>query len=91
MPQTIADALAYLQHHLQEVTKRQNHSETNINNILSTLIAQLQQLMQLVSSPHSPAPVTAPSLIPVPLTSLPVALRSQAHPKLLFPLDFYRE
>jgi len=47
--------------------------------------------MQLVSSPHSLTPVTALSLVPAPLTSSPVALRSQAYPKLLSPLDFHRE
>ena len=44
-PQGIADALAYLQHYLHKVTERQNNSETNINNTLSTLTAQLQQLI----------------------------------------------
>ena len=39
IPQDIANALVYLQHHLYKVTKRQNNSETNINNILSTLTA----------------------------------------------------
>jgi len=36
-PQNIADALAYLQYHLHEVTKRQNNLENNINNALSAL------------------------------------------------------
>jgi len=45
MPQTIADTLAYLQHHLQKVTERQNCLETNIDNVLSILTAQLQQLI----------------------------------------------
>ena len=66
--QTIADALAYLQYYLQEVTKKQNYLETNIDNALSILTIQLQQLMQLVSSPYSPAPATALSLVSVPPT-----------------------
>ena len=37
IPQTVADTLAYLQYYLQKVTKRQNYSETNIDNVLSTL------------------------------------------------------
>jgi len=45
MPQTITNTLVYLQHHLQKVTERQNCLETNINNVLSTLTTQLQQLM----------------------------------------------
>jgi len=43
--QSIADPLAYLQHYLHKVTERQNNSKTNINNVLSTLTAQLQQLI----------------------------------------------
>jgi len=40
-PQGVADALGYLQHHLQELTKRQYVSESNIN---STLVALTMQL-----------------------------------------------
>jgi len=43
-PQGVADALGYLQHHLQELTERQNVSETNINTTLAALTMQLQQL-----------------------------------------------
>ena len=39
--QTITDTLVYLQHLLHKVTKQQNNSETNINNTLATLTAQL--------------------------------------------------
>ena len=88
-PQTIANALAYLQHHLYEETKWQNNSETNINNTLAALIVQLQQLMQLVSNTQ-PAPlVVASSLLPTPTTPTPVAPHSHMHPKLSSPLDFH--
>jgi len=50
-PQGVADALGYLQHHLHELTERQNVSETNINTTLAALITQLQQLTQLVANP----------------------------------------
>jgi len=50
-PQGIADALGYLQHHLHELTERQNVSENNINTTLAALTAQLQQLTQLVANP----------------------------------------
>jgi len=40
----VADALGYLQHHLQELTKCQNTLEHAINTTLASLIAQLQQL-----------------------------------------------
>jgi len=43
-PQGIADALGYLQHHLQELTERQHVSENNINTTLAALTVQLQQL-----------------------------------------------
>ena len=52
-PQGIADALGYLQHHLYELTERQNVSKNNINTTLAALTAQLQQLMQLVANPPS--------------------------------------
>ena len=52
-PQGIADALGYLQHHLQELTERQHISESNINFTLAALTAQLQQLTQLVTNPPS--------------------------------------
>jgi len=40
--QGVADALGYLQHHLQELTERQHVSESNINSTLAALTAQLQ-------------------------------------------------
>jgi len=40
-PQGIANALGYLQHHLQELTERQYVSESNINSTLAALTAQL--------------------------------------------------
>jgi len=39
--QGIADALEYLQHHLQELTERQHISESNINSTLAALTMQL--------------------------------------------------
>ena len=48
-PQGVADALGYLQHHLHELTERQNVSENNINTTLVALTVQLQQLTQLVA------------------------------------------
>ena len=65
IPLAIADALGYLQHHLQELTKCQNASEHTINATLMGLTAQLQQLTQLITAP---APTVASPLIP---TSLP--------------------
>ena len=50
-PQGVANALEYLQHHLHELTERQNVSKNNINTTLAALTAQLQQLMQLVANP----------------------------------------
>ena len=37
IPQGMADALGYLQHHLQELTERQHVSESNINFTLAAL------------------------------------------------------
>jgi len=54
-PLAVADALGYLQHHLQELTERQNASEHVINNTLTGLTAQIQQLTQLMTGP-APAP-----------------------------------
>jgi len=39
--QGIANALEYLQHHLQELMERQHVSESNINSTLAALTAQL--------------------------------------------------
>ena len=49
-PQGIANTLGYLQHHLHELTERQNISENNINTTLVALTVQLQQLTQLVAN-----------------------------------------
>ena len=71
-PQGIADALGYLQHHLQKLTERQHVSESNINSTLAALTAQLQQLTQLVANPSPPAiPNTSPPPVPSPLVSPP--------------------
>ena len=50
-PPAVTDALGYLQHHLQELTERQNALEHIINNTLVGLTAQIQQLTQLMTSP----------------------------------------
>jgi len=75
-PPAVANALGYLQYHLQELTECQNASEHVINNTLTGIIAQIQQLTQLmtglaltptVTSPlitMSPPPVNPPSPIP---------------------------
>ena len=61
--QGIADTLGYLQHHLHELTERQNVSKNNINTTLVALTVQLQQLTQLVAnpppSPHIKHPFSA--------------------------------
>ena len=36
-PQGVANTLEYLQHHLHELTERQNVSENNINTVLTAL------------------------------------------------------
>ena len=78
-PPAVANALGYLQHHLQELTKCQNTSEHTINTTLAGLTAQLQQLTQLMTGP-APAPVVTPPPIPMslpPVTSpslVPAAL-----------------
>ena len=70
--QGVADALGYLQHHLQELTERQHVSENNINTTLAALTVQLQQLAQLVANPSLPAvPNTPPPPVPSPPTSPP--------------------
>jgi len=62
-PPAVADALGYLQHHLQELTKRQNASEHVINNTLAGLTAQIQQLTQLMTGP-APGNNVSPSCRP---------------------------
>jgi len=71
-PQGVADALGYLQHHLQELTERQNVSETNINTTLAALTAQLQQLTQLVANLPPPF-LAAPNIPPSPVPSPPAS------------------
>jgi len=56
-PPAVADALGYLQHHLQELTECQNALEHIINNTLAGLTAQIQQLTQLMTGP---APAVTP-------------------------------
>jgi len=96
-PPAIADALGYLQHHLQELTERQNASEHIINNTLAGLTAQIQQLTQLMTSP-TPAPTVAPpptttSPPPVnpPFLVLSTLTKQQMRPKLPSLPDFSGE
>jgi len=96
-PPGVADALGYLQHHLQELTERQNTSEHAINTTLTALTTQLQQITQLMTSsapestaapppmPVSPPPVTPPSPAPAALS------KQRARPKLPSPPDFSGE
>ena len=94
-PPAVADALGYLQHHLQELTKCQNALEHTINATLMGLTAQLQQLTQLITAlapavasppiPTSPPPVSPPS----PVLSAPS--KQQTRPKLPSPPDFSGE
>jgi len=71
----VANTLGYLQHHLQELTERQNALEHTINTTLAGLTAQLQQLTQLMTSPTpAPPPVSAPPLsvsLPPPVLAAP--------------------
>jgi len=92
-PQGIADALGYLQHHLQELMERQHVSESNINSTLVALTVQLQQLTQLVANPPPPAvPNTPPPPVPSPPVSPPPAPPVQrTRPKLSCPPDFNGE
>ena len=96
-PPAIANALGYLQHHLQELTERQNTLEHVINNTLAGLTAQLQQLTQLMTGP-APTPTVAPPLVttspppvnpPSPVPSAPTKQRTR--PKLPSPPDFSGE
>jgi len=71
-PQGIANVLGYLQHHLHELTERQNVSENNINTTLAALTVQLQQLTQLVANPPAlPISNTPPPPVPSPPASPP--------------------
>jgi len=94
-PPAVADALGYLQHYLQELTECQNALEHTINAALVGLMAQLQQLTQLMTTstptvapppiPTSPPPVSPPSPVP----SAPSKQRTR--PKLPSPPDFSGE
>ena len=92
-PQGVADALGYLQHHLQELTERQHVSENNINTTLAALTVQLQQLTQLVANLSLPAVPNTPSPpVPSPPTSpSPAPTARRIRPKLSAPLDFSGE
>jgi len=89
-PQGVANALGYLQHHLHELTERQNVSKNNINTTLAALTAQLQQLTQLVANSSSPPISNTPPLpVPSPLVSPPPAPTARRmRPKLSCPPDF---
>jgi len=92
-PQGVANALGYLQYHLQKLMERQHISETNINTTLAALTVQLQQLTQLVANPSLPAVLNTPPLPALsPLMSLsPAPTARRTYPKLFSPLDFSRE
>jgi len=64
IPQGIADALEYLQHHLHELMERQNVSENNINTTLAALTTQLVA---------NPLPLPIPNIPPPPVPSPPVS------------------
>ena len=96
-PPAIANALGYLQHHLQELTERQNTLEHVINNTLAGLTAQLQQLTQLMTGP-APTPTVAPPLVTTspplinPPSPVPSTLTKQrTRPKLPSPPNFSGE
>ena len=93
-PPAVADALGYLQHHLQELTERQNASEHVINNTLAGLTAQIQQLTQLMTGP-APAPTVAPPPSPPPVNPPPpvpsAPTKQRTRPKLPSPPDFSSE
>jgi len=96
-PPAVADALGYLQHYLQELTKHQNALEHVTNNTLADLTAQLQQLTQLMTSlapaptvalppiTTSPPPVNPPSLVLSALT------KQRTRPKHSSPPNFSGE
>jgi len=93
-PPAVADALGYLQHHLQELTERQNASEHVINNTLASLTAQIQQLTQLMTGPApalavAPPPIPmSPSLVTPPSPAPATPSKQRTRPKLLSPPDF---
>jgi len=92
-PQGVANALGYLQHHLHELTERQNVSESNINSTLAALTTQLQQLTQLVANfPPLAVPNIPPPPVPSPPVSPPPAPPVRwTRPKLSCPPDFNGE
>jgi len=97
IPPGVADALGYLQYHLQELTKQQNISEHTINTTLVGLTAQLQQFTQLMTSPTPtltiappPAPAPSPPVSPPSLVSDALS-KQQARLKLPFSPDFSSE
>jgi len=79
-PPGVANALGYLQYHLQELTEQQNVSEHAINTTLVALTTQIQQITQLMTNsapaltvalpliPASPPPVRPPSPAPAALS-----------------------
>ena len=89
-PPAIADDLGYLQHHLQELTERQNALEHTINATLTGLTAQLQQLTQLITAsaltvalppiPTSPPPVSSSSPVPSALSKQWTRLKLPSFP-----------
>ena len=93
--QGLVDTLSYLQHHLQELTKRQNTSKNNVNTALASLIVQLQQLTQLVS--HSSSTLVVNTSLPPVSQLLPLLSLAQVpfclwvQPKLPSLSDFNRE
>ena len=96
-PPGIANALCYLQHYYQELTKHQNALEHAINTTLMALTTQLQQITQLMASP---APALTIALPPIPVSSplvrpsspvLAALSKQQARPKLPSPPDFSGE
>jgi len=94
-PQGMADALGYLQHHLQELMERQYVSENNINSTLAALTVQLQQLTQLVANLPLPLPAVPntppPSMLSPPVFSSPTPPTQQTCPKLSCPPNFNGE
>ena len=96
-PPGIADALGYLQHHLQELTERQNTSEHAINTTLTALTTQIQQITQLMTNPTPVPTVTLPPIsasppLVRPLSPALAALSKQrARPKLPSPPNFSGE
>jgi len=97
IPPGVADALGYLQHHLQELTEQQNASEHAINTTLAALTAQLQQVTQLMTS-SAPASTVAPPPMPVspppvtpPSPALAALSKQRARPKLPSSPDFSGE